>query len=106
MTSSTKRERKAPEPRVSRDAAEQLLDASVDQPAGLTTKSDDEILDDIHACLEQTAFDTSDVRVRVHNGAVHVEGRVDSDAIRTDVLDVIGGCAGALVTVSRLRIGR
>ncbi|MBV8062495.1 MAG: BON domain-containing protein [Nevskia sp.] len=106
MPSPTKRKGKAAEPGVSRDVAEQLLDAPVDQSADAMATSDSEILDDIRACLEQTEFDTSDVRVQIHSGAVHVEGRVDSDEARTDILDVIGGCAGALVTVSRLRVGR
>ncbi|HZR37548.1 MAG TPA: BON domain-containing protein [Nevskia sp.] len=91
---------------MSREVAEQLLDAPVDEAPAAPTKSDREILDDIRSCLERTAFDTSEVRVHLHNGTVHVEGRVESDQARTDILDVIGGCAGALVTVSRLRIGR
>jgi len=104
---SAKQHRRAPEdPGVSREVAEQLLDAPVDEAPAAPTKSDREILDDIRSCLERTAFDTSEVRVHLHNGTVHVEGRVESDQARTDILDVIGGCAGALVTVSRLRIGR
>lgn len=62
------------------------------------------MLEDIEHCLWELPFDTSDVRVSVRDGAATVEGTVESAEERAEVLDVIGGCSGALITCQRLRV--
>jgi osmotically-inducible protein OsmY len=92
---------------VSAETAEQLLDAPAgDKSTGRASKSDAEMLEDIRHCLEQSPFDTSELRVHIQDGAVHIAGRVESEQARAGVLDIIGGCSGGLVTQDQLGVGR
>jgi hypothetical protein len=91
----------------SAEPSEQLLDAPASgKSAARASKSDTEMLEDIRRCLEESPFDTSELRLHIQDGAVHVAGRVESEQVRADVLDIIGGCSGGLVTQDKLRAGR
>lgn len=92
-------------PGVSAETAERLLDAPVDEHTQ-ESRSDAEMLEDIRRCLEESPFDTGDLRVHIQDGAVHIAGTVESEQVRADLLDIIGGCSGGLVTRDRLRVAR
>ena len=66
--------------------------------------SDEEIRDNVLKCLNAGTFDASDVSVHVDNGAVSLRGRVDNEDVKTLVLDVVGGCGGALVVACDIEI--
>ena len=94
----------ARKPGQSAETTERLLDAPLD-PQAHESRSDAEMLEDIRHCLEDSPFDTGDLRVHVQDGAVHISGTVESERVRADLLDIIGGCSGGLVTQDQLRVG-
>lgn len=78
--------------------------ATMPKAVPANASSDEEMRDKILNCLNAGTFDASDVSVHIDNGAVSLRGRVDSEDVKTLVLDVVGGCGGALIVACDLEI--